>query len=104
MQTQSTLNQGSVLIERGLKATVESFQQVKDRGGALADRVGEGYQTFERASRSIPRDVKAIRGLIASAETSLGALMSDREFLDDVLGLTKDIKRHPWKLLMRWEH
>ncbi len=89
------------------RAADETFERVvilKDAGDALAVTLSEGGAALKRSGLSLPRDVRAIRALVSSAETSLGALLSDREFLDDVLGLTKDVKRHPWKMLMRWEH
>jgi phospholipid/cholesterol/gamma-HCH transport system substrate-binding protein len=105
------LRRAGDLIEAGaadanhhVEAALASFDELQVSGAALGDLVIEGAEGWERAGASVPRDIRALRRLINSVETSLGALMRDREFLDDVLGMTKDVKRHPWKMLMRWEH
>ena len=100
----ATLEKGGSALDADVQTLLGRFAEVQEGGEAMAQRVSAGLERARVASRKLPRDLRAIRALINSAETSLGALLSDREFLDDVLGLTKDVKRHPWKLLMRWEH
>jgi hypothetical protein len=31
----------------------------------------------------------------------VGGLLSDREIYDDLVAFMKDVKRHPWKLLLK---
>ena len=103
-QVQARLTKGAKAIDGDVDITLERFSALEVVAETMATRLAAGADTVQDATRRIPADLRAIQSLITSAETSLGALLSDREFLDDVLGLTKDVKRHPWKLLMRWEH
>ena len=90
-------------MDKDAADTLATFEGLRASGVAFAEVVDTGTSAVSKASAPISGDIRALRRLINSIETSLGALMRDREFLDDVLGMTKDVKRHPWKMLMRWE-
>ncbi|MGB0589565.1 MAG: MlaD family protein [Myxococcota bacterium] len=99
----TALKRGGAAVDKDAAATLATFEGLRASGVAFAEVVDAGTSAVSKASAPIAGDIRALRRLIHSIETSLGALMRDREFLDDVLGMTKDVKRHPWKMLMRWE-
>jgi phospholipid/cholesterol/gamma-HCH transport system substrate-binding protein len=102
-QASGALARGGAVVEQDADQVIARLEGLRVAGSDLGDVVVAGSSAWMKAGASIPPDIRALRRLINSIETSLGALMRDREFLDDVLGMTKDVKRHPWKLLMRWE-
>ena len=99
----TALKKGGAAVDKDAADTLATFEGLRASGVAFAEVVDTGTSAVSKASAPISGDIRALRRLINSIETSLGALMRDREFLDDVLGMTKDVKRHPWKMLMRWE-
>lgn len=51
--------------------------------------------------RVLTANLKSISQLIKDGRGSIGAFLSDREIYDDFIELIKDLKQHPWKMLMK---
>lgn len=46
-------------------------------------------------------NIRLVAQNLKDGKGTVGAILSDREIYDDVVAFLKDVKRHPWKLLMK---
>lgn len=95
-------------IERGIGPTLDALpsavrnvDRLADRGAVLASDLlplvaaaKPEVQAVLTGLRFIVQDVRAGKGTV-------GGLLSDREIYDDLVAFMKDVKRHPWKLLLK---
>ncbi len=108
---------------RGIVASLRSLSDTLDRGvrpvvarlPAIADNLdrtlteGHGLVTDARAVVSDGRqgitgilgDVRTLSRNAVDGKGTIGALLADREIYDDLIAIMKDLKRHPWKLLLK---
>lgn len=107
---------GVVASLRGLAGTLDrELRPVAARLPAIAEKLdralGEGADLAAEARVVVAKAGPDIQGIVGDVRTlsrnavdgkgTIGALLSDREIFDDLIALLKDIKRHPWKLLLK---
>ncbi len=107
---------GIVVSLRGLADTLDrNVKPIAVRLPSIADKLDraltEGGDLMAEA-RVVVADVRpGVAGIVGDVRTlsrnavdgkgTIGALLSDREIYDDLIAIMKDIKRHPWKLLLK---
>lgn len=105
-ETITSLKSLSGSIDRGLQPLVSRLPEIANNLDETLTEgksfVGEARDALKKSE--VPKLFEDIRGLTASladGKGTLGALLKDREIYDDLIALMKDLKRHPWKLLLK---
>ena len=102
-RTDAALRSGTRLVTAEGQQTLVRWLELRDKASELGEHLGPQIEGMTHASTSIARDSKVLQRTLRSPDTSLGGLLGDRELINDVLDMTMDVKRHPWKILMTWE-
>jgi hypothetical protein len=98
-----------------IRAVIERARGVADRATAAVDAARTRIALIRAAAPALPDHVALdpllagaeallaqVRGVIADATTgtgSLAMLLADLELIDDVKAMTKELKRHPWRVV-----
>jgi len=95
-------------VDRGIGPVLEALPEtVRDVGRLATDgsQVARDLSALVVAARpdllALVVQVRAIIQGVAEGKGTVGGLLSDREIYDDLVALMKDIKRHPWRLLLK---
>lgn len=95
-------------MDQALAPTLSRLQSVLEKIDSSAAKaealLQEGRDLLGEAKGNIVLTLEHLEALLKAARDgkgSIGALLSDREIYDDLVALIKDLKRNPWKLLMK---
>jgi len=88
-------------VDRNVATLLEQVDgSLREASGLL----NEGRATIAGARPKVIEILEALGRMLRAAQDgrgTIGALLSDRELYDDLIELMKDVKRNPWKLLMK---
>ncbi len=84
-----------------LPVAVRKVQAFADQGSSLAGELLTVVSGVRPELATLLANLKAVSQNVRDGKGSVGALLSDRDLYDDLISLMKDVKRHPWKLLLK---
>jgi phospholipid/cholesterol/gamma-HCH transport system substrate-binding protein len=95
-------------LDRGIAPTlaelpgaVRRIDQLAAQGTTLATELLTVVAGVRPEILAVLANIKVLSQNLRDGRGSVGALLSDREVYDDIISLLKDVKRHPWKLLLK---
>lgn len=95
------LDRGMAPILAQLPESVRRFDRLADQGTSMVTELLAVISGARPELLTILANVKVLSQNLRDGRGSVGALLSDREIYDDLVALMKDVKRHPWKLLIK---
>lgn len=91
-----------------LKPLFSKAKDALEQYAGLADTAQRAMGTAQEAANQILASAQLAMGNILhlteqaqSPESTVGALLQDKEMVDDMRELMRDVKRHPWKFLWK---
>ena len=84
-----------------LRGAIARYTELADTGKATVDEARVAALALLADARVALGNVKAMTEQLNSRESSIGALIADKELYDDVREMVKDLKRHPWKFIWK---
>lgn len=95
-------------IDRGIGPTLEALpsavrnvDRLAGQGALLATDLLPLVAAARPEFQAILTGLKLVVQDVRSGKGTVGGLLSDREIYDDLVAFMKDVKRHPWKLLLK---
>ncbi len=95
------LDKGIAPTLASLPDAVRKVDRLADQGASLAGELLTVVSGARPEIATLLANVKFLSQNLRDGKGSVGALLSDRELYDDLIALMKDVKRHPWKLLLK---
>jgi phospholipid/cholesterol/gamma-HCH transport system substrate-binding protein len=95
------LDKGLAPTLAGLPGAVRGIDRLADQGSSLAAELLTVVSGARPELAALLANVRLLTQNLRDGKGSVGALLSDRELYDDLIALMKDVKRHPWKLLLK---
>lgn len=96
-----TLDRNVKPVAVRLPAIADRLDRVLTEGGDLAAEARVVVSDVRPGIAGIVGDVRTLSRNAVDGKGTIGGLLGDREIYDDLIALLKDIKRHPWKLLLK---
>lgn len=84
-----------------LPGTVREVQRLATDGSQVARDLAALVVAARPDLLALVAQVRGIVQGVAEGKGTVGGLLAEREIYDDLVALMKDIKRHPWRLLLK---
>jgi phospholipid/cholesterol/gamma-HCH transport system substrate-binding protein len=95
-------------LDRGLSPTLDRlpgvadrFSNVLDNGTILIAEMTALVAAGKVDLAAILANIRMLTQAIRDGKGTIGGLLAERELYDDLIAFMKDVKRHPWKLLIK---
>lgn len=95
------LDRGVAPVLSALPGTIQEVQHLAADGGKTAREIAALVETARPELLALFAQVRGIADRVAQGKGTIGGLLSEREIYDDLVALIKDIKRRPWRLLLK---
>ena len=83
------------------RSALAKYSELADTGKLSVDEARVAALALIADARAAMGDVKGMTEQLQDRDSSIGALMADKELYDDVREMVKDLKRHPWKFIWK---
>ncbi len=84
-----------------LRGAIAHYTQLAETGKATVDETRVAALDLLADAQVALGNVRTMTEQLNSRESSIGALIADKELYDDVREMVKDLKRHPWKFIWK---
>lgn len=96
-----SLDRGIGPVLEALPGTVQEVRRLATDGSQMARELAALVVAARPDLLALVVQIRGIVQGIAEGKGTVGGLLVDREIYDDLVALMKDIKRHPWRLLLK---